>query len=190
MSSHDVLGAEGRLPRRGLRVVVIAALVAAVTGFGADRWQQHREADRLLRCVIAGQDQVGYAFRKVAATLTYSSPALTAADSRPVVRASLTEIVQKTARDAVPAVRASGALCSQGNVLRWHPAQRGARSRYLDYLGHEADRLAAVGRDLEVMSTTDAEGAVLRTRALAAVRSAVPGGAQPTVLRLLGPVSP
>ena len=191
MTVHDELvGGSERLLRRVPRRVLAALALAAVALFGADRWQEHRETASLLRCVTAGEEQVRYTERRIAATASYASPVLGGASTPPAVRRSLQQVVQAVAAQAVRPTQAVVRTCGRPAVLPWHATQRRARGRYVDYLTEQVAHLAAAGTDFDALSTSPPGLVRSRMTARAAVLRALAGDHDRGAVRVRSLLSP
>jgi hypothetical protein len=145
----------------------------------------------LLR-VQQSQDTIGYADRRVAATVDYTRPLLFGANVPAHVRAGLQQLVADSAAGQVGAVDEERAKAARLSVLAWHRGLRRAKTALLVYLEARVRYLRGVAANThtlyvahpeldELLDATraafvDATGAGERER----VDAAFSGGAHPS----------
>lgn len=180
-------GGDDRHPHPRGRRSVVACLVLLVVGLGADRWQVSREAEALLACVERGESAAENGRGRVAGTVQYASPQLTAAGTSPRVRTSLEGLVRAAAGQADAPLTAARDACEAVTVAPWRAALADARSAYVVVLDRERERFAAIASDVDVLYRRDPELATLREQALVVMRRGLSGTRETRVAALLSP---
>ena len=150
-------------------MLLVTLLVLGGVASVGDTRARSRELDGLLAQVEQGEGAVTYADRKVAAMVTYASPALWSASTAPGTRADLERIVEEAAAEGSVRLRGLAAEVAGIRVLPWHGDVADARDRYAAYLAGRAAYLERVAADAGALFDGDPD----RGAGLADVRAAV-----------------
>lgn len=170
----DVLGVEPDERSPGRRRAAATLVALAVAGAVGDRQVRAAEFDALLAQAVVGQGAIGYADRRIGATVQYASPVLGSSDTPLHVRKSLEGIVQDEARQQAAVLRVRHAASAAVRVLPWHDEQREARQAYAAYLAAKARYLEAVAVDFETLYGRPPELTAQLTAAARALDAAAP----------------
>lgn len=174
-----------RPPRRWLWVV-LAVVVALGAAFSVlDSRARDREVTELLVAVEHGEGAVTYAERRVAAMVTYASPALWSSATPPGARRDLEGFVQAAAGDGAERIRRLAADVAGTEVLPWHRSLAAARDSYAAHLRDRAAYLDRVAEDMLVLYEGDTAVGSSRERVHAAFSDAVGVQAREQVRTLL-----
>jgi hypothetical protein len=172
--------ASGREPGRVRplpSLLLVLALVLGVAGHLLDAAVRGQEADRLLAQAQAGQEQITYSDRRVAATVAYTSPLLLGAAVPVRVRDGLQRLVSEAADGQLAAVRRERGRAAAAPVLPWHRDGVAARTALVRYLDGELSYLGSLATGSDALFVAHPELAQLRAGARdATVRAVGPGG--------------
>lgn len=174
--------------RRGRRPLVLGALAAVVlAGWGTDDFLAHREVDRLLVGVTAARGTLDLADRRISGISGYVAPTLGSSDVPDSVTDQLLAVIDQTAAEQAPLVRARAGAVRSVPVLPWHHATSRARQDYAAYL--EA-RATVYATPRSSVAGANPGTVALRARALASLQAAVGPGQAGQVQRLVGAAPP
>lgn len=139
----------------------MAAALAAVlvTGYVADGIVRGRETTRLLAAVAEGQSSVGFAERRISATIKYTLPLLQSATAPARVRDGLGDLVEEAADGQVPALIRERDRVARLSVLPWHRDLLRARDAYRGCLDAHLQRLRDGAVDVRVLLRSGREPA-------------------------------
>ena len=138
-------------PRTSPRTwLVVGALVLALVAVGLEDRRAHAvESDRAAACAAATVAARAFADRRVSAMASYVRPALNGSYT-PAVRAGLSRLVGRAARESAPALDAARTTCARIDVRPWHGALQGRVDACLDTLDARLRWLEDVARDGDV----------------------------------------
>jgi hypothetical protein len=166
------LGPE-RPPRRWPWVVLACVVVVGAVFSVLDARARDREVAELLSAVEAGEAAVTYAERRVAAMVTYASPALWSSGTPSRARQDLEQVVQEAAGAGADRVRELASEVDGADVLPWHGGVAAARDSYATHLRQRAAYLGRVAEDVLVLYEGDTSVGSSRARVHEAFSDAV-----------------
>ena len=177
-----------RPPRRWPWVLLVVVLVLGAGFSVLDSRARDREVAELLSAVEVGETAVTYAERRVAAMVTYASPALWSSSTPPRARRDLEGFVQDAAGGGADRIQGLAAQVAGTEVLPWHRSLAAARDSYAAHLRDRAAYLGRVAEDMLVLYEGDTTVGSSRARVHAAVSEAagVEGREQVQTLLPLG----
>jgi hypothetical protein len=173
-------------PPRRWPWVLLAVVIVLGAGFSVlDSRARDREVAELLVAVERGETAVTYAERRVAAMVTYASPALWSSATPPRARLDLEGFVQDAAGGGAVRIRGLAAEVAGTEVLPWHRALTAARDSYAAHLRDRAAYLDRVAEDMLVLYEGDTTVGSSRARVHAAFSDAVGATGREQVRTLL-----
>ena len=167
MTTYDVLDGPGReQPRRAPRLLLVGIVVLAALAWGADRWAQSRELDRLVAAVSATEGVVDASAESLRSLEQYQG---TGENGSAALRASLLGNLGRDAGRWTGQLDEQHRAVSSVHVLPWHSGLRRARATYLTRVGSWSRFLAQIhanpeqllGERPELRTTRDAAATAL-----------------------------
>jgi hypothetical protein len=144
-------------------------------GLLADRQIRAQEANAIVDRVVAGQQAVLYAERRVSATVQYTSPLLLSVRVSGDVRRSLEAIVRQSAGERARALRTHLKASSEVRVVPWHRALREARDQYVRLLESRITYFESISEDIAGLFYRDPALVPAESAARRALLAAVSG---------------